>query len=114
MNIDRTIQLRDGTRVQLLGEDKFRARATIQGGRGEPSDWLLIGTIGSSEDEDLWMSVLFEIELHANSTAHEARLLHFFVDWILKEVAGDLGLEDEDNAPWIEYHWRSFNLTKLS
>lgn len=113
MSIDRTIQLRDGTRVKLLGEDKFRARATIQGGKGEPSDYLLVGTIGSSKDEGLWMSVLFEIELHANSTAHEARLLHFFVDWILVQ-ASSRGMQDEGSAPWIEYHWRSFNLTKLS
>lgn len=115
--IDETIRLKNSTPVQLHGDDRLNARAIIQGGKGEVSHFLLVGTISTTEDNsnisDTWLNVLLEIELHSESTAQQVRLLRLFVNWIIEEVANEFGLEDEDNEPADEYHWRSFSLTKL-
>lgn len=113
--IDKTIELRNGTQVRLCGEDLFRCRAMINAGRGEVAHFLLVGTIESSERDDVAMRVLFEIEIQSQSAAVRSKCLYEFIDFLIRIVSDVLGMESKDDAdkPWTEYHWRAISLSQL-
>lgn len=129
--VDTKIQLKDGTRLTLQGEDLLRGYAVLQeqsvlqkaadlGSSACIDEFLLVGTL--VDNANYRTSVLYQLSIwtdHSRSDATRSAIrgvmLKSFIDWIVDRVAEESGLLgiDENEVAWTELHWDSFSLTRL-